>query len=66
MNQTIEATVQCILSHAKLSQSLWGEAVNTTINIISLSPSVPLEGDIAEEVWFEKKALYNQLKVFGC
>jgi len=55
-----------MLSHAKLPKSLWGEAVKTAVDIINLSPSVPLEGDIPEEVWSEKKAWYNHLKVFGC
>ena len=65
MNRTIKARVRCMLSHAKLPKFFWGEAVKTTIEIINLSPSVPLERDIVEEVWSEKKISYNHLKVFG-
>lgn len=66
MNRTIEERVRCILSHAKLPKSFWGEAVSTIVDIINLSPSVPLDGDIPEEVWSGKKVFYNHLKVFGC
>lgn len=40
--------------------------MNTAIDVVNLSPSVPLDGDIPEEVWSRKKASYNHLKVFGC
>ena len=36
------------------------------MTIINLTPSVPLEGDVLEEVWLNKKVSYNHLKVFGC
>ena len=35
-------------------------------DIVNLTPSVPLDGAIPEEVWTGKRASYNHLKVFGC
>jgi len=66
MNRTIEERVRCILSHAKLHKSLWGEAMKTIVDIINLSPSVLLDGDVLKEVWSGRKVTYNHLKVFGC
>ena len=50
MNQTIEEKVRYMLSHAKLPKSFGGEAMKTAVDIINLSPSIPLEEDIPEEV----------------
>lgn len=40
INHTIVEKVRCMLSHAKLPRSFWGEAVRTTTNLINLSPSI--------------------------
>ncbi len=66
MNRTLTERVRCMLSHAKLPKTFWGEALMTAVDILNLTPSVPLDGDIPEEVWSGKKASYNHLKVFGC
>lgn len=66
MNRTIEERVRCMISHAKLSKSFWGEAVKTAVDIINLSPSGPLNKGIPDEVWSGKKISYDHLKVFGC
>ena len=66
MNRTIEERVRCMLSHAKLPKSFWEEVVKTTVDIINLSPSVPLDGAIPEESWSKQKVSYNHLKVFCC
>jgi len=66
MNRSIEERVWYILSHVKLPKSFWGKAVKNVVDIINLSPSVPLQGDIPEEVWSGKKASYNHLKLFDC
>ena len=55
-----------MLSHAKLPKSFWVEAIKTIVVIINLTPSVPLEGDVPEEVWSNNRVSYNHLKVFGC
>ena len=51
MNRTIYDRIRCMLSHAKLPKSFWGEAMRITVDLINLSPSYPLEGDILERVW---------------
>ena len=40
-----------MLSYSKLPKSFWGEAMRTSIDLIKLSPSVPLKGDVLERVW---------------
>ena len=66
MNRTIEEMIKCMLSHSKLFKSFWGEAMRTSIDLINLSPSVPLKGDILERVWTGKDVSYDNLRVFGC
>lgn len=66
MNRTIEERVRCVLSHAKLPKSLCEEAITTMVDIVNLTPSVPLDGAIPEEFWTGKRASYNNLKVFRC
>ena len=66
MNRTIEERIRCMLSHAKLPKSFWGEAMRTAVDLINLSPSVPLNGDVPERVWRGKDVSYDHLRVFGC
>ena len=66
MNRTIEEMIRCMFSHSKLFKSFWGEAMRTSIDLINLSPSVPLKGDILERVWTGKDVSYDNLRVFGC
>ena len=66
MNRTICDRIKCMLFHAKLSKSLWGEAMRTTIDLINLSSSYPLEGDIQERVWTRNFFSFELLRVFGC
>jgi hypothetical protein len=47
MNRTIYERIRCMLSHAKLPKSFWGEAMKTVVDLINLSPSVPLNCDFA-------------------
>ncbi|MCI62795.1 E3 ubiquitin-protein ligase RF298-like, partial [Trifolium medium] len=66
MNPTINERVRCMLSHAKLSKAYWGEAMKTAVDLINLSPSIPLEGDVPNTVWTGKDVSYGYLRVFGC
>ena len=56
--------IRCILFHAKLPKSFWGEAIRTIIDLINLSPLVSLKGDVPERVWKRKDISYNHLRVF--
>ncbi|KAI5327124.1 hypothetical protein L3X38_026520 [Prunus dulcis] len=51
MNRTIVERIRTMLSHAKLSKSFWGEALMTAIDLINLSPSAPLNGDVPNKLW---------------
>lgn len=66
MNITIAEKVRSMLSHVKHPKSFWGEVVRTAVDLINLSPSRPLNGEIPYELWYENKASYGQLRVFGC
>ena len=66
MNRTICERVRCMLSNAKLPSSFWGEAMRTAVDLINLSPSVPLNYDVPEHVWTGKNISYKHLRVFGC
>jgi transposase InsO family protein len=54
MNRTLIERVTTILSHAKLPNSFWAEALNHAMYVVNLSPSVPLAGDIPQRVWSGK------------
>ncbi|PKI48889.1 hypothetical protein CRG98_030737 [Punica granatum] len=66
MNLTIIERARCMLSQAKLSKSFRGEAMMTTVDLINLTPSVALDGDVPQQVWTVKKVSYKHLRVFGC
>ena len=66
MNRTLTERVIAMLSHAKLPNQFWAEALMTTVYVLNLSPCVPLEGDIPQKVWSGKEVSYKHLKVFGC
>lgn len=66
MNRTLLERIRCMLSEAKLPRHFWGEALYTAAHVINLSPSVPLDGDVPDKVWFGKEVSYNHLRVFGC
>lgn len=66
MNRTIVERMRCLISQSGLSMTFWGEALNTVVHVLNLSPSAPLEGDIPERVWTGKDVSYSHLKVFGC
>ena len=40
--------------------------MRTIVDLINLSPSYPLEGDIPERVWTGKFVSFEHLRVFGC
>jgi hypothetical protein len=40
--------------------------MRTAVDLINLSPSVPLDGDIPQRVWTGKDVSFEHLRVFGC
>ena len=51
MNRTVCGRTRCMLSHSKSAKHFWGEAVRVAVDLINLSPSAPLDGDVPERVW---------------
>ncbi|GJS69001.1 putative RNA-directed DNA polymerase [Tanacetum coccineum] len=66
MDRTLVERVRCLLSHAGLPASFWGEALNTAVHVINLTPCVPLRFDVPDRVWSGKDVSYYHLRVFGC
>ena len=56
MNKFIIERIRCMLSHAKLPKSFWGEAMKTAVAMINLSPSVPLE--LMFQIEFGKERMF--------
>ena len=46
-------------------KSFQREVVKIVLDIINLSSSLPLDGEILEEIWSGKTVTYNNLKVFS-
>jgi transposase InsO family protein len=66
MNKTICERIRYTLSHAKLPNSFWGEAMKTAVDLINFSPSVHLNCDFPQRVWTGKDFSFEHLRVFGC
>ena len=66
MNKTIAERARFMRLNARLPKAFWVEAVNMACFIINRSPSVALDGKVAEEVWTEKEVDYSVLRIFGC
>ena len=55
-----------MLSEAKLPKHFWGEALYTAVHVINLSPTVALNTEVPDKIWFDKDVRYDHLQVFGC
>ena len=49
-----------------LSNIFWGEAVNTAIYLLNISPIKAVFNKSPYEAWCRQKPEVHQLKVFGC
>ncbi|RDX98416.1 hypothetical protein CR513_18670, partial [Mucuna pruriens] len=54
MNRTLIERVRCMLSEAKLPKHFWGETLYTTVHAINLSPTVALDIEMPDKIWFGK------------
>uniref|UniRef100_A0AAV1T8D3 Uncharacterized protein n=1 Tax=Peronospora matthiolae TaxID=2874970 RepID=A0AAV1T8D3_9STRA len=67
MNRTLVESARCMMEHAELSKSYWGEAVMTANFLRLRCPSRSTSHDKSPyEVWSGKKPILANLKVFGC
>ncbi|WVZ06448.1 hypothetical protein V8G54_019794 [Vigna mungo] len=65
MNKILIERVRCMLSKAKLPKHFWGEALFTVVHVINLSPTVALNSEVPDKIWFGKNFTYDHLRVFG-
>uniref|UniRef100_A0AAV1UYS4 Integrase catalytic domain-containing protein n=1 Tax=Peronospora matthiolae TaxID=2874970 RepID=A0AAV1UYS4_9STRA len=67
MNRTLVESARCMMVHAELSKSYWGEAVMTANFLRLRCPSRSISHDKSPyKVWSGKKPILANLKVFGC
>ena len=57
MNRTLVERVRCLLSQSQLPRSFWGEALNTVVHVLNLTPCVPLEFDVPDRIGQIMKSL---------
>lgn len=66
MNRTLLERVRCMLIHAGLPKSFWGEAISTAAYLVNRSPSSAIDFKTPLEMWYGKPADYRNLRAFGC
>ena len=66
MNMTILECARSMRIHTGLPKQFWVDAVNTTVYLINIGPSVPLSCGILEVPWTGKVVNLNHLRTFGC
>ena len=65
-NRTIVESARTMLQAANLPLTLWAEAVSTAVYLLNRTPSSSVqEGKTPYEVWFEKKANLDHVRIFG-
>ena len=65
-NRTLVEMARCMLVHAGLAESYWGEAINCAAYIRNRTPTKALDDVTPYEVWTGKKPVVKHFKVFGC
>ena len=67
MNRTLVESARCMMEHAGLTKSYWGEAVMTANFLRNRCPARSTRHDKSpHQIWTGKKPLLANLKVFGC
>ena len=66
MNRILLERVRCMIIHARLSKSFWGEAISTTTYVINRSPSAAIGFKTPYEMWTGQKPNVDHIRVFGC
>ena len=64
-NRIIMNMTRSLLKDKLLPQKLWGEAVVTSVYLLSKFPTKRIEGKVPEEVWSGIKPFVNHLTIFG-
>ena len=67
MNRTLSESARSMISHAKLPNHFWAEAIATASYIRNRTPTSAIKEMMTPyERWYGKKPCINHLKVFGC
>ncbi len=67
MNRTLVESARAMLSHAKLPNRYWAEAVSTAAYIRNRTPTTAIKEDkTPHERWYGRKPNVSHFKVFGC
>ena len=66
MNKTLNERARSMRLYAGLPKTFWVDAISTAAYLINRGPSVPLNGELSEEVWTSKEVTLLHLRVFGC
>ncbi|RDY05293.1 hypothetical protein CR513_10889, partial [Mucuna pruriens] len=63
MNMTLIEIVRCMLFEAKLPKHFLGETLYTTVHVINLNPTVSLNTEMPDKIWFGKDVkLYDPIE----
>ena len=54
-----------MLSHKKLSNEYWAEAVGCSVYLLNRSPTVTVQDKIPEEAWSGTKTSVSHFRIFG-
>lgn len=65
-NRTLVESARSMLSHAKLPNTFWAEAVATAAYIQNRPPTSALKNETPYQRWYGKKPDVSHMKVFGC
>lgn len=65
-NRSIIEKTRTLLHEGRMDKRFWGEAVNTAIHFLNLSPTRSLRTQVPEQVWTGKDVDLSGLRVFGC
>ena len=63
-NRTLKDMIRSMISHSTLPESLWGEAIKTTVYILNRVPSKAV-AKTPYELWISKKPSIRHLHVWG-
>jgi len=66
MNRTLNERARCMRIQSGFPKVFWANAISTTTYLINRGPSVPLDYQLPEEVWYGNEVNLSHLKVFGC
>ncbi|MBW0571154.1 hypothetical protein O181_110869, partial [Austropuccinia psidii MF-1] len=65
-NRTILEKARCLMGMANLPNEYWAEAVNTSVYLSNLSPTVSRKNNSPYQLWYNRSPRLARLKTFGC